>query len=35
MLNILESFLIDRINKFLGYEFVNKIKLTTFKEKKK
>ena len=29
------KFLIDRINKFLGYEFVNKIKLITFKDKKK
>ena len=29
------KFLMDRINKFLGYEFVNKIKLTTFKDKKK
>ena len=29
------KFLIDRINKFLGYEFVNKIKLATFKDKKK
>ena len=29
------KFLIDRINKFLGYEFINKIKLTTFKDKKK
>ena len=29
------KFLIDRINKFLGYEFINKIKLTTFKNKKK
>lgn len=29
------KFLIDRINKFLGYEFINKIKLITFKEKEK
>lgn len=27
------KFLIDRINKFLGYEFINKIKLTRFKDK--
>ena len=29
------NFIIKRINKFLGYEFVNKIKLSTFKDKKK
>ena len=27
------KFLIDRINTFLGYEFINKIKLATFKKK--
>ena len=29
------NFIIERINKFLGYEFVNKIKLSNFKDKKK
>tara|TARA_B100001540_G_scaffold131138_1_gene116750 strand:- start:21 stop:380 length:360 start_codon:yes stop_codon:yes gene_type:complete len=29
------KFLLDRINKFLGFEFINKIKLTTFKEKER
>tara|TARA_Y100000817_G_scaffold301347_1_gene281228 strand:- start:589 stop:936 length:348 start_codon:yes stop_codon:yes gene_type:complete len=29
------KFLIDRINKFLGFRFINKIKLTSFKEKEK
>ena len=29
------KFLIDRINKFLGYKFINQIKLTTFNDKKK
>ena len=29
------KFIIDRINKLLGYEFINEIKLTTFKNKKK
>ena len=27
------KFLIDRINSFLGYEFINKIKLVTLKKK--